>query len=539
MINYEKHKFLLVEDFELMRGILRALLRRCGAKHIDTATNGREALQQLQREKYSVILCDYNLGAGKTGQNLLEEARHNHLIGPATVWIMITAEKTTEMVSSVAEHAPDDYLVKPIIEATLSNRLEKLIARKAMLSDIAAAMGNRQYLRALDLCRERLAQDKGNPTEVLRLQADLCRLTGQLDEARAIYGAVLARRSVAWAKLGLARLSFQENDLARTRGLLEEVVADHPQYLEAYDLLASVHQAQGANEEEESVLLRAIALSPMSASRQTALGHAALLCGHADVAEKALHRAIKLGEHSAVRSAAPFLGLARMHATANRPQDALQVLGEVAQLFTGEDVRIQAKMEEVRVLYQAGDPRRAAEVAQEVCSRIQACGQSLGSAATLEYAETLMRLGSRDEAALLLQFVVRNNDEDEAIGARAQAVFDQGDMGDAGRALLGQSRQQARTAMNEGVGLLAEGKLTEALECMRAAAELMPRNLRVLLNLAYVLIVILEKKGWRRDVEDEARKAITTARGMAPGEKRVGELLARLEGATNSRPASS
>ncbi len=74
---------------------------------------------------------------------------------------------------------------------------------------------------------------------------------------------------------------------------------------------------------------------------------------------------------------------------------------------------------------------------------------------------------------------------------------------------------------------------------MRAAAALMPRNLRVLLNLAYVLVVTLEKKGWRRDAEDEARKAITAARGMAPGEKRVGERLARLERATNSRPASS
>lgn len=539
MMNYESHKFLLVEDFELMRSILRALLRRCGAKHIDTATNARDALQHLQREKYSVILCDYNLGGGKSGQNLLEEARHDHLIGPATVWIMITAEKTVEMVSSVAEHAPDDYLVKPLIEATLSNRLEKLLARKAMLGDIAAAMANRQYLRALDLCKQRLAQDKGNPTEVLRIQADLCRLTGQVEEARTIYDAVLARRSVAWAKLGLARLSFQEGDLARARGLLEEVLADHPQYLDAYDLLASVHQAQGASAEEESVLLRAVALSPLSTSRQTALGQAALRCGHADVAEKALRRAIKLGEHSAVRSAAPYLGLARMHAASNRPQDALQVLDEVAQQFTGEDVRIQAKVEEVRVVHQAGDPRRATEVAQEVCSRIQGSGESLGSAATLEYAETLMLLGSRDEAAQLLQFVVRNNDEDEAIGAHAQAVFDKGGMGDQGRALLGQSRQQARAAMNEGVGLLAEGKLAEALECMRAASALMPRNLRGLLNLAYVLIVTLEKKGWRRDIEDEARKAITAARGIAPGEKRVGELLARLESATNSRPASS
>jgi len=40
-----------------------------------------------------VFVCDYNLGAGKNGLQILEEGKHRDLIGLATAWIIITAEK--------------------------------------------------------------------------------------------------------------------------------------------------------------------------------------------------------------------------------------------------------------------------------------------------------------------------------------------------------------------------------------------------------------------------------------------------------------
>lgn len=535
---FSTRRFLLVEDFDVMRGVLRSLLKRCGANQIDTAANAREALLHMQGSKYDVVLCDFNLGPGKNGQNILEEARHDNLISHATIWIMITAEKTSDMVMGIAEHSPDDYLIKPIVEATLSNRLIKLIERKNALAEIAVAMRAKQYLQALDLCAKRLAQDKSNPIEVLRIQADLCQLTGKNEQAHAIYDALLARRSVPWAKLGMAKLSFHDKEYERARGLLEDLIAEHPNYIEAYDWLARVLHILGVNEAAERVLLRAATLSPNSATRQNALGNAALRCGHADIAEQAMRRAIKLGEQSALKSVDPYLGLARVHSASNRHQEALKVLGEVAKKFSTDEVKLQARVEEVRVLHLSGDAQGAAEVALDVITRVQGGKQNLSPGATIDLAETFMQMGNRDEASQLLQFVVSNNDEEEDIGLRAQAVFDRAGMGADGLALLGQSRQLARAAMNEGVGLLAAGKLPQALECMRAACAQMPRNPRALLNLAYVLIVMLEKNGWRRDIEDEARMTIVLARSIAPGKQRTGELLARLEAVANLRHGS-
>jgi CheY-like chemotaxis protein len=135
-----QRRFLLVEDFDAMRTVLKGLLLRCGAEKVDAVSDGREAVRLMRGTSYDIVMCDYNLGGGKNGQQLLEEARLNGWIGPAAVWLMITAEKTSDMVSVAAEDAPDDYLLKPITESLLQARLFKLVERKTSLAGIAAAM---------------------------------------------------------------------------------------------------------------------------------------------------------------------------------------------------------------------------------------------------------------------------------------------------------------------------------------------------------------------------------------------------------------
>lgn len=527
--DFAARSFLLVEDFEAMRGILRDLLRRCGAKRIEVAANGQEALAILRRGKCDVIVCDYHLGPGRNGQQVLEEARHEGLIGVATIWIMVTAEKTADMVMGAVEHQPDDYLLKPVTEAALQGRLERLIARKKTLSEIAAAMRAREYLRALELCRGRLEQDPGNPLETLRIQSDLYQLTGQPDRARALYESILGKRDVPWARAGLARLYVHEGKYERARSLLEQLIADIPGYMEAYDTLARVHQSRGAWPDAERVLLEAVRVSPLSPQRQNALGETALRCEHLDVAEQAYNKSLKLAASTTLKTAAPYLGLARVQCARNKPDEALKVLAQMSCELDGAEARLQARAEEARVFHAMGDTERAAAAAREVGDCIQAGAHSLSPTAILDLAETFMRLGSRDSASQLLQFVIRNNHEDDALAARALEVFENGEMGEEGRALIESSRREALDAMNQGARLAAQGKLGDALELMRQARTLMPRNPRLLLNHAYVVIACLQKDGWRHDLAAEARRSIATARLIVPGEKRCGELLARLE----------
>ncbi|MGD8932607.1 MAG: response regulator, partial [Chromatiales bacterium] len=108
-----QRSYLVVDDFGDMRSTLRSMLSLFGVTDIDNAKNGADAIQQMEHKRYGVVLCDYNLGIGKDGQQVLEEARHRNLISVSTAFIMITAENTLSMVLGALEYEPDSYLYKP------------------------------------------------------------------------------------------------------------------------------------------------------------------------------------------------------------------------------------------------------------------------------------------------------------------------------------------------------------------------------------------------------------------------------------------
>jgi len=521
-------KFLLVEDFEAMRSVLKGLLLRCGAQRVDVATDGREAASLLRKGSYDIVMCDYNLGAGKNGQQLLEESRMNGWIGPAAVWLMVTAEKTNDMVSVAAEDAPDDYLLKPITESLLQARLFKLVERKTSLAGIAAAMKARDWPSALKLCDEQLASGTRNAAEVLRLQSQLYQQTGDWARAKALYETVLQRAPIPWARLGLAQMHLRQKDPARARALLVETVRDHPQYLEAYDCLASLLSAQGQHQQEFSVLERAATISPNSAARQSALGAAALKLGQADDAARAFTRSMKLAEHSAVENVEPFLGLARIHSEAGAPREAQKVLADLAKRHDSPKAQVLARAESVRALQAAGDAAGAARLAGELAAMAQDDANPLPSDIAMRIAETLIESQQVEEATSLLQYVTRNNHDDDTLLKRAQQAFDKAGMGAAGSEVLAAARRQATDSMTEGVRLMAAGDLQAALASMRAARTAMPQNTRVLLNFAAVALTCVEKQGRSPALESEARAAIAAARALRPEDARGAELLGRL-----------
>lgn len=521
--------YLLVEDFEMMRGVLRGHLMRCGPQRVDAAASAKDAIALLRKNAYDVVLCDYNLGPGKNGQQLLEEARYHGWIGPATVWIMITAEKSNDMVSVAAEQAPDDYLLKPITEATLQVRIQRLIERKSVLAGIGAAMKTGDLQRALRLCEEQLAAGGRHTADLLRLQAQIHEQANAPDKARAVYEAVLQRAPLPWAKLGLARLHAQARRFSAAQALLEDTVRDHPQFLEAYDELAELLSAQGASVQALGVLRRAADISPNNAPRQSALGTAALTQGDAELAAQCFKRSIKLGEHSAIERPDPYLGLARVHSEGGAPAEALNVLQQMLRKCDGHDAQVLAKAEEVRAHRAAGNAEALAQALAATRQNTQMGGLPLKPEVVARVAETLMQAGQRDEATQMLLTLTRNNHDDDALLKRVQRVFDQAGLGESGRELLAGARRQATEAMSEGVRLMAQGQLQAAIDSLRGAVHAMPQNARVLLNFAAVAIACMDRQGWTDALEGEARNAIETARVLRPDDPRAAELLQRLE----------
>jgi DNA-binding response OmpR family regulator/Tfp pilus assembly protein PilF len=524
-----RRPFLLVEDFEAMRGVLKGLLVRCGAARVDTAANGREAANLLRRTSYGVVLCDYNLGPGRNGQQLLEEARHHGWIAPAAVWVMITAEKTNDMVSVAAEDAPDDYLLKPITESMLEARLKKLVERKEALAPVSAAMQAGDDRKALQICRGLVGAGSKHGADLLRLQAQLHHRLGELAPAQAVYESVLQRAPVPWAKVGLAKVLLDQKNAAGACGLLTETVREHPQLLEAYDALAALHAAHGRHDQQLELLERGAAISPNSQARQAALGMAALTQGRTELAAQAFRRSLKLAEHSAVENVDAGVGMARLLTESGHLDEARRLLAETAKRCESPQAQMLVKSGQLRACHAAGDAAGAAALAAELAALTEDDSAPLAAEAALRIAETLLHCGQADGATRLLQYVTRNNHDDETLVRRAQQVYDRAGLAESGAALLAAARRHATDAMSEGMQLLSGGDLAGAVASLRAAKATMPQNARVLLNFAAVALTLIEKNGGHTALEADVRAALEMAQRLKKGGSRAVELLERLD----------
>ena len=524
--------FLIVDDFSGMRTMLSGALRNCGAnpRLIDLAGDSREALHLMGAKHYDVVICDYNLGEGQNGMQLLEEARYRQLVGPACCWLMISADKTLETVMETAEAQPDAYLLKPVTEAVLAARIRRIRRRKEAFREVNRAVLSGEYRQAISLCEERAAADRANALDLLRLKCDLMLRSGQWQKARGFYEQVLAAREIPWAQLGLARTYLAAGDPATACDLLEQLVSRSPNYLAAYDLLAETCDLLAMNEKAEHILERALSLSPRSHSRQRAMGELALALGKLERAEKAFRLAVQLAEHSVLKSPDSYLGLARVLGARGKAQEALEILKQMREAFDDERAMLKARNVECRLLEEAGERSRAQEAARELVQLLERCDASaLGPAAMRDIADTLLRLGETDKALQLLRTEVMNAPEDDAnLDAVRQILHRQG-LSAQGDELVERSRQEAIEMMNSSALLSHAGDLEAAIGRMREALERMPRNVRMLLNTVHLLLSHMEQAGSDPQLVREARRHLQSARQLAPGEPRQAELLSRLE----------
>jgi tetratricopeptide (TPR) repeat protein len=529
-VDWAAKNYLVVDDFVGIRQLLRESLRSLGARNIDQASSGGEAMGLLARIRYDVVLCDYNLGDGKNGQQVLEEARVRNLVNPSTVWLMVSAEKSVESVMGAAEHQPDAYLIKPITEGVLLTRLNRVWQKKQVFRMIDQAYAEKDYLRAARLCDERIGHDKIHELDLLRMKARLMEKSGQPARAREVYEQVLEQREYQWARAGLAKIRMANGEFEQARQIFQGVIAENRYYIDAYDQLACAYQNMGKLEEACAILERAAKLSPNSVLRQRNLGNIALKLDNMQMAEKAFRKCMEIGEYSIMKTPDAHLGLARVCGRKNDPKEALRLLAAAQREFAIEhpDLVLRTKITEGLVYHESGDYRRARKAGDELEEMLKLAPERPDTATCLELATLLFAVGVKDAPAELLCYVIRNNHDNPLLLDEVQAIFEKARMGDEGLALIHSSKKEAADLMNQGVLLWKTGKLAEAVEWMRKARKAVPNNQRILFNTAQIMVSHMQQHGTDADMWNEAAEVLHHVDRLLPGQQRFAQLMEQL-----------
>lgn len=522
--------FLIIEDYEGMRKILRDILSRAGASHIALAADAGNAINQLERQRFDVILCDLHLGQGKSGQDILEEARHRALLAPHAVWLMISSEKAAEMVTGTIESRPDDYLIKPITETLMFTRLSRQMAKKQALAPIEIALREHEYLKALRLTEAQLDGANPHAWDLKRLKAELAMHSGEHGMAKAIYEEALNLRNLPWARLGLAKIHYNEGRFDDARRELKAITDGNRAYLEAHDWLARTLDKLGDPAGAQEVLQRALTTSPRAPLRQSHLGEIAYRRGELDTAAHAFQRSIELARNTPLKSSQAYLALSNVQLAQNNTHAALNTLSALSiDMFGNANARLLSEAMQIPVRLKTGERDIAQSLAQKLAAELKIEAQHLPPDAVLNLAGPLLALGDKETAGALLSSLIGNHHEHPEYLERAQTIFTQAGLEKEGRELMQRASSAATEIMDRGVKLSHAGKLEEAIELTREARMKMPNNARLLLNHAFLLIAWMEQHGRDLSLNDEARSCIEQARKLKPEEKRAGELLTRLE----------
>jgi tetratricopeptide (TPR) repeat protein len=528
-VDWAAKNYLVVDDFVGIRQLLRESLRNLGARNIDQASSGGEAIALLARIRYDVVLCDYNLGEGKNGQQVLEEARMRNFLLPSSVWMMVSAEKSVESVIGAAEHQPDAYLIKPITEGVLLTRLNRVWHKKQVFRMIDLAFSEKDYLRAGKLCDAQIEIDPVHRIELLRMKATLMLKSGEPEKARAAFEQVLQEREYQWARSGLAKIRMANGEFEQARQIFQGVIAENRYYIDAYDQLAAAWQHMGQPEEACGVLERAARLSPNSVPRQRSLGQVCLKLGNTGMAEKAFRKCIAIGEYSVMKSADAYLGLARVCGQKNDTKEALLLLLAVQRDFAADEhIQLRAKITEGMVYHESGDFRRARKAGDELEELLNANPARPDTPTCLEMATLLLAVGVKEAPVDLLCYVTRNNHDNTLLLDEVQRIFDKARMGEEGIALIRSSKKEASDLMNQGVLLWKTGRLAEAVEWMRHARRTLPNNLRILFNAAQILLSHMQQLGYDEALAAEATEVLMHVDRVQPGQQRFAQLMEQL-----------
>ncbi len=535
---------LVIDPNPGIRANLQNMLNQSGISRIESAVNAGTAVKQLARKGYDIILCEYDLGgqgtsagAGQDGQQLLEDLRHHKLIPPWAIFIMLTSEAAYGKVVSAAELTPTDYVLKPFTVGVLNERIRRALARRAALLppyQLAAAGQVREAIRA---CIDGAAAQPRYAQDFARLRAELQLSIGESAQAEALYLQVLAAHPLGWARLGLARALRAQGRVDDAVARLQELVADNPRLMAAYDLLARCQEQRGDAPAAQKTLEDAVAISPYMVRRLRKLGEVALEAGDAAAAERSLRQVVTRSRYSEFRNPEDHVRLVEALVKKGDPAGAATVVRDLERSLRGTPAA-DACIAIAAALLQDAAANRGGAV-QELRSAVGAmrAGGALSSAMRISLAQSLVEHRLDEEASDVMLGALNGNgngdgDAEDAVSAQqALDVFVKAGRQDLADGMGKQLRAQARILLGVADEKRNMGDVRGAVQTLQDALRMAPNDLQVMIALVGGILRQVMEMGWDEPLATLSAQQLDHIRTLDPAHPRLQALDAEFAAA--------
>lgn len=353
---------LVIDGNPVSRSILVSQLRDLGLRQVLQASRIADARRQLEFRTFDVVICEQHFpNDSATGQDLLDDLRRSGLLPFATIFIMATGEASYAKVAEAAESALDSYLLKPYTAAQLDNRLHQARRRKVSLHAIFAAIEKQAFAEAAELCLDRFEKRGEFWLYAARVGAELLLRLEKYPEAQQLYEAVIAAKTLPWARLGVARVQLESGQVQQAGTTLEGLINAEPGYADAYDVMGRAQIEMGQFDSALVSYKMAADMTPASIGRLQRLGMLAHYCGDPKMAEEMLSRAVRLGLDSKMFDAQSLVLLAFMRLASNDRKGLQRCLDDARNMADRFDksVRLRRLAQVIDILMQMHEHQTA------------------------------------------------------------------------------------------------------------------------------------------------------------------------------------
>lgn len=509
-------RVLLIDRHAGARNTLRIILTTLGVNAVHNAGTTAEVMRQVKTYSFDIILSDYHLEDGRDGQQLLEELRQKHLISLSTVYMVITAERAYHNVVSVAELAPDDYLIKPFTAEQLQSRLARALYKKRFFERVFAHLDNGAFSDALAACEALVGREELFHYDTLRFKGEILNALGRHQEAQAVYQEVLDHALVPWARMGLAIAKRGMDELAEAEALGASVIDDFPEYLAAYDFVAGVREEMGKLAEAQEALQRAASISPNNSLRQRMVGDVAVRNDDLEVAERAYGKVLERRRGSSLKIIDDYTNLTRVMLDKGNTDGARKINQELRRDWRGnKQGELAALIVDSLCADKEGEPAKARQALEKALAlndalQTESGKKSISQKIAVDLAHACLAAGDESKAREIMSKVAAENHEDRSMIAQIQGVFSKTGNAEAGQSLLAKVGREIVELNNRGVLAARGGDLDASVQMLIEAAERVP-NMQFLVNAAKAIFTLLDRKGWNEALGERGLRYLQMA----------------------------
>ena len=323
----------------------------------------------------------------------------------------------------------------------------------------------------------------------------------------------------------LDELEIVLNKALKAKELFKSIIAENKAYMEAYDWLAKTLEELGSEEEAQKILLSATEISPKAILRHKAIANISLKRNDLDTAEQAFKSAINIGKHSCFKTASDYTGLAKVHVKKDSSQDALSILSTARNEFENDRNALLETSISEGMTYKAMNKDEKAKKALDKASKIFNSLTDVPAEVIMDMSRVCFELGEKEKGLELIQGVVRNNHDNKKVLDKVENLFKDADMEQEGAKVIASTKSEIVKLNNEGVKLVQQEKLDEAVTYFEKAAKGLPGNKIINGNAAQALLMHIQKTGKNDEDLNKVSQYLERLRKIDPSDETYKELL--------------